>query len=94
MSCSSGTLKKLLGKKKPAPPVKKEEKLIPGPTANDRFSFFQDKTSEYGLSGYSATQLYAVDFNADGKTDLVLMPSYFAIPVFLQFGIVLLPQFF
>ena len=46
---------------------------------------FIDKTHEYGLGGYSGSQFYAVDFDRDGWTDLVLLESNYSYPVFLRF---------
>lgn len=46
---------------------------------------FVDKTEEYGLTGYKAIAMNAVDLNFDGHTDLVLMPNFYGRPVFLIF---------
>lgn len=84
MSCSSGTLKKVFNTKSPKKAHTVTRKYVTGPTDSDQYSFFKDRTADYGLSGLSATQIYAVDFDNDGKTDLVLMPDYFSIPRFLR----------
>lgn len=46
---------------------------------------FVDKTEEYGLTGYKAIAMNAVDLNFDGYTDLVLVPNYYGRPIFLIF---------
>ncbi len=56
-----------------------------GPTSKVE-SIFRDKTPEYGLEGMQATNLYAVDFDSDGHTDLVLLPEYYSRPIFLHFN--------
>lgn len=60
--------------------------MIPeyGPTKKDATAFI-DKTESYGLSGLQATNTYAVDFDADGWTDLVILPEYYSRPVFFHF---------
>lgn len=57
----------------------------PGPSIQDGNTLFVDKTKEYGLEGYSASHLYAVDFDVDGFTDLVLLKNHYGQPVFLRF---------
>ncbi|MEI8346229.1 MAG: CRTAC1 family protein [Pseudomonadota bacterium] len=46
---------------------------------------FKDRTADYGLSGIEANHLYAVDFNNDGFTDLVLIPQFYDQPQFWQY---------
>lgn len=43
---------------------------------------FTDKTEDYGLSGLFAVTFNAVDFNFDGHTDLVILPTYYSRPKF------------
>lgn len=52
-----------------------------GPTLPDG-GVFRDKTKEYGLEGLSAVSFNAVDFNFDGFTDLVIVPTYYSRPKF------------
>ena len=47
---------------------------------------FHDKTREYGLENIRGVRFYAVDFNRDSWTDLVILPDYFSTPVFFQFS--------
>lgn len=56
-----------------------------GPTQAPIIEGFLDKTSEYGLEGQKGTNLYAVDFNNDSYTDLVILPEHYSIPQFFQF---------
>jgi hypothetical protein len=46
---------------------------------------FEDRTDMYGLLGETALAMNAADFNFDGYTDLVLVPSYYSRPKFLLF---------
>jgi enediyne biosynthesis protein E4 len=55
-----------------------------GPTLKEGGGFI-DKTNDYGLNGYFAVALNAVDLNFDGKTDLVILPTYYSRPQFLIF---------
>lgn len=64
--------------------TKKVQVINYGPTLKAD-SPFQDKTKEYGLEGLHAVTFNAVDFNLDGKTDLVLLPTYYSRPKFLVF---------
>ena len=47
---------------------------------------FVDKTKEYGLSDLFAVTFNAVDLNLDGKSDLVLLPTYYSRPKFFVFN--------
>jgi len=83
--CSTSTYEsitegKTIIKKTVAPP------LITGPTKTPKNSPFRDKTSQYGLEGVRATNLYAVDFNGDTWTDLVVLPDHYSIPEFYQYN--------
>lgn len=55
-----------------------------GPTLKEG-GHFVDKTAAYGLSGYRAVSIAAVDLNFDGYTDLVVLPTYYSRPNFLIF---------
>lgn len=55
-----------------------------GPTLGEGGSFL-DKTEAYGLNGLSAVSFNAVDFNFDGYTDLVILPTYYSRPKFYLF---------
>lgn len=55
-----------------------------GTTLKEKTPFI-DKTEEYGLTGYKAVAMNAVDLNFDGYTDLVLLPNYYGRPTFLIF---------
>jgi hypothetical protein len=55
-----------------------------GPTLKEG-GVFVDKTKEYGLSGLFAVTFNAVDLNLDGKTDLVILPTYYSRPKFYIF---------
>lgn len=67
--------------------TKEERQVIYGPTLNTaKMAGFEDKTLEYGLHGQSATALYAVDFDNDGHTDLVTIPSHYSNPNFFRFN--------
>jgi enediyne biosynthesis protein E4 len=56
-----------------------------GPTLNSSKRKFKDKTKKYKLDGLSAVGLYAVDFNNDFFTDLVILPEYPSTPLFFQY---------
>jgi len=60
---------------------RKVMKINMGPTVSDGATF-QDKTKEYGLADNQAVAFNAVDLNFAGKTDLVLLPSYYSRPKF------------
>ncbi len=63
---------------------KKVQAMDYGPTQKEGV-LFADKTEAYGLSGYQAVSFNAIDFNFDGFTDLVLLPTYYSRPKFLLF---------
>lgn len=52
-----------------------------GPT-QDKANVFVDKTSDYGLADLYAVTFNAIDFNFDGYTDLVILPTYYSRPKF------------
>ncbi|WP_408097019.1 FG-GAP repeat domain-containing protein [Peredibacter sp. HCB2-198] len=55
-----------------------------GPTVREGGTF-ADKTNDYGLNGLFAVTFNAVDFNFDGYTDLVILPTYYSRPKFYVF---------
>jgi hypothetical protein len=55
-----------------------------GPTLKEGGTFI-DKTKDYGLSNLYAVTFNAVDLNLDGRTDLVLLPTYYSRPKFFIF---------
>ncbi len=63
--------------------LSEQKKKSYGPTSTS--SFFKDKTKEYGLENVQGERFFAVDFNNDTYTDLVILPSNYAIPVFYRF---------
>jgi hypothetical protein len=52
-----------------------------GPTQKEG-GVFADKTDAYGLSDLFAVTFNAIDFNFDGYTDLVILPTYYSRPKF------------
>lgn len=60
---------------------KKVQSINYGPTVKASTSFL-DKTQEYGLNQLFAVNMNAVDFNFDGYTDLILLPTYYSRPKF------------
>lgn len=60
---------------------KKVQVVNYGPTVKEG-GVFADKTKEYGLEGLFAVNFNAVDLNLDGKTDLVMLPTYYSRPKF------------
>ena len=57
-----------------------------GPTLKEGGTFV-DKTKDYGLSNLFAVTFNAVDLNMDGRTDLVLLPTYYSRPKFFIFDV-------
>ncbi|HXH76539.1 MAG TPA: CRTAC1 family protein [Bacteriovoracaceae bacterium] len=55
-----------------------------GPTVKESTSFI-DRTNDYGLEGLYAVSMNAVDLNFDGKSDLMVLPFYYASPKFFIF---------
>jgi hypothetical protein len=60
---------------------KKVQTINYGPTYSES-SAFLDKTNDYGLGGLSGVTFNAVDLNFDGRTDLVILPTYYSRPKF------------
>ena len=69
----------------PEEQVKREPVFVSGPTQTPSPAFFKEASSSLGLAAQSATQLYAVDFNNDGYSDLALLPEHYSIPKFFQY---------
>jgi len=85
-ACSSNQNYKLFkgAKLKTSDHIKTKE-MVAGPTSENQPGAFKDLTLEYGLEGVEATNLYAVDFNNDGFTDLALLPNFYSTPEFYEF---------
>ena len=71
---------------------KQQEKSLPfvenlnrdnGPTKKN--AFFQESSKKYGLQNKKGVRFYAVDFDLDNWTDLVILPDYFSVPEFYRF---------
>lgn len=60
---------------------KKVQVVNYGPTIKEGGAF-TDKTVDYGLSELFAVNFNAIDFNFDGYTDLVILPTYYSRPKF------------
>lgn len=65
---------------------KADRQIIYGPTSSPKLKGFENKTLEYGLDGETATQLYAVDFDNDGDTDIVTLPNHYSVPRFFSYN--------
>lgn len=67
---------------------KKDEKvsnpIVYGPTKKSSDPF-EDHTDKWGLKNQKALRLYAVDWDADGDTDLITLDGYFDSPKFFRF---------
>lgn len=63
---------------------RKVQEINYGPTTKNG-GVFKDKTKEYGLDDLYAVTFNAVDLNFDGKTDLVILPTYYSRPKFYLF---------
>lgn len=57
-----------------------------GPSKPEAQSLFKDTTELYGLKEVQGTNFYAVDFNNDNWTDLVVLPNFYSIPEFYEFN--------
>ncbi|OUR97013.1 hypothetical protein A9Q84_11815 [Halobacteriovorax marinus] len=81
---SCGTLEKIprLFKKTKVAPKRKVVEIPSGPTVSGSSSYFEDITEQVGLGGVSATHIYAIDFDLDGYTDIVTLPSFYSQPAF------------
>ena len=55
-----------------------------GPTNPN--SIFQDSSAKYHLQNIRGVRFYAIDFNHDTWTDLVVLPNYFSVPQFYLFS--------
>lgn len=83
-SCSSPK-KETVTKKNQVPTPKKIEPLNAGPSMKAQVEGLEDVTEALGLKGESATHLYAVDWNGDGRVDLVTLPEFYGPPQFYLF---------
>ncbi len=63
---------------------KKVQAIDFGPTIKESKDFV-DKTHDYGLENLFAVTFNAVDLNFDGRTDLVILPTYYSRPKFFLF---------
>lgn len=64
--------------------MKKIEQVINSTPNQAIQSVFLDVTSKILPENAKAVHLYAVDYNGDGRTDLVALPEFYATPVFYQ----------
>lgn len=65
--------------------AQREPKFSSDPTRTPDPAFFPNITKEIGLELKKATQLYAVDFDQDGYSDLALLPEHYSIPEFYRY---------
>lgn len=79
------------GKRVRPTPIHTSEEIIvdqslygPSMSSNEERTFI-DVTEKYGLKGVEGTHFYAVDFDGDGHTDLVILPRFFSVPQFYRF---------
>lgn len=63
---------------------KKVQTITYGPTVKEGVSFV-DKTKEYGLENLTAVSFNAIDFNFDGQSDLIILPTYYSRPLFYEY---------
>ena len=77
--------------KSPAPIGDSPKKVAPPPPlpvhyGPSRQGAFVERSREYGLQGVRGVRFYAVDFDRDTWTDLVVLPDYFSVPQFYRFS--------
>ena len=86
-SCSgvNKTLKKIFGKEKVEKVKAPEVKVDYGVTNKKVKNGFVDATKKYGLEGVEGVRFYAVDFDFDNDTDLVVLPTFFGVPEFYEY---------
>lgn len=65
--------------------IKKEKEISFSPTTKGNGQF-KDVTEKYGLKDIEGVTFYAVDFDSDGYTDLVVLPDFYSIPQFYHFN--------
>lgn len=65
---------------------KRDRAVIYGPTGPAKIKGFENKSLEYGFHGETATQIYAVDFDRDGHTDIVTLPNHYSVPRFFRYS--------
>ena len=70
----------------PAPEGRPPEKKVDyGPTSTDGATIFRENSAKYGLGNLKGVRFYAVDFDGDSWTDVVILPHYFSVPSFHRF---------
>ena len=81
---SCGSLKKLPQLFKKDKKIEKRKKVViaSGATLPGESTYFEDITEKVGLGNESATNIYAIDFDLDGYTDLVTLPLFYSQPKF------------
>ncbi|RLA65395.1 MAG: hypothetical protein DRQ88_03405 [Epsilonproteobacteria bacterium] len=72
-------------KERPVPKKRERRKVNYGPTIVDN-SLFKDQTKEFGLGNITGSHFYAVDFDSDSLTDLVVLPDQYSSPQFYKFN--------
>ncbi len=73
-----------------SPSMKKKVKvekapLNTGPTMPKTSGAFVDVTESLGLSHTKSAHNYIVDWNGDGRDDLVVLPEYYGTPIFYRY---------
>lgn len=63
-----------------------EQKEVEYSFTNKKSLIFKDVTKDYGLDGVVANNFNIIDLNSDGFSDIVLVPEYYAQPVFYLFN--------
>jgi len=72
-------------KKEPVTEKKEAPKINYGVTSNKE-TLFRDQSKKYGLLNITGSHFYAIDFNSDSYTDLVVLPDQFSTPKFYKFN--------
>ena len=84
VGCSSGIKKEEVTKNSNVLIMKPKKFVDVGPSLK-KSTVFKDRTYDYGLGNIKGRRFYAVDFNLDSFTDLVILESNYAIPQFYKF---------
>ena len=86
MGCSTSFegIKRLWRPKKEKQKIEHKLDYRSGPSV-EHSENFPEIAGDLGLKDAVATNLYAVDFDNDGFTDLVLLPDYYSVPVFYRY---------
>lgn len=61
------------------------KKIVNYGPSSTKDAVFVDMAKELGLGSVKAYHTYAVDFDSDGATDLVVLPDYYSVPRFFKF---------